>query len=485
MADIGNIWAGLGSQMLSQNPPINAEQNAQLEQHAQQLHQQAAAQQQQQLQAMMDRKERLASDTADNRIKALKIGMDMVDAGHDPDAINAAIDPITRPYGGSIPAGTWHAAAMAKQQNDIIDQQEKGFQFHSGPQAIPTGGIPVRGGGPGYFTAPPQIHVIPPGMGSDAQVARINPSTGELVGSTAIPDSGRIPPKAMTGPQLTGSDSNSLWAKDKLAHPESSTPEEISQAKQIEETSTLDPESVDFAVRSYFKTGKLPALGMGGAKVRTQILNQAGKTAALLGIQPEDVMASGAEYAANSGALNKLTQQQAGIQAYSNFTEGQLKLLGQTLDNMEKVIPQFQTSFANRAVRSWVKDVQGSPVQQAAVQQYGQQLSSVQSEVARLVSGGSGTNQMLPVDFLKQWQGVLYDGASPNRVRAFVEQAIKEKDVRTSSFDTTRQSIVDRLRKKADYGRVENFNSSGTVAPGDNQAQPQNFQHGKYSVTVH
>jgi len=264
---------------------------------------------------------------------------------------------------------------------------------------------------------------------------------------------------------LTGTAKNDLWAAKVIAHPEAFSPEEVSTAKAMHDASTLSPDTVDFYADMAISSGQMPqGLGsMGGQKLRAQIMNKVAETAKTLGVGPGDIVAAGAEVAANKSALNNLTKTKTMIDAFSNFTDKQLDSLDTTLENLQKKVQLYDSSLLNKPVVEWAKNIQGSPETQA----YLQQLTSTRTEVARLVAGLAGSGATLPVQFEKEWESVISPSASPARVMAFIRQSKIEKINRTKAFEQERQSLVDSFKKNADPKKVQTLLNSMSATPAD------------------
>lgn len=280
------------------------------------------------------------------------------------------------------------------------------------------------------------------------------------------------PPNAGMGAPSTDAKTQ-IWANTVLGNaaksPGSVPPEVVKAAQDWKEANELSPEATQMYADIFLQTGQLPSMGsMGSAKIRTHVMNQIGTTAKTLGLGAGDVIAAGAEVAANKGALTNLTKQQAGMEAFSGFLDKQLDSLDSTLKAVEQKVSLYDASILNTPVLSWQKNIQGLP----EVQAYLQQLQSTRTEAARLVSSAGATGAVLPVQFEQEWNDIISPNAAPGRIEAFIRQMRVDKVNRQQAFEDERQTLVDKFKKNQDPKKVQQFTnamsqpSQGQQVPG-------------------
>lgn len=285
---------------------------------------------------------------------------------------------------------------------------------------------------------------------------------------------------AAGGGQPSAGTRDILWAGNVMANPDKFQPHEQAAAKELMASSALTDDAKDMAVDWLLKTGQMmPGLnGFGMNKAKLDVINQVADATKVLGLSPMDVMANGAELAANKGSLANLAKMQTGIEAFSKFTDTQLDLLDNLLTKAEKTTAFQDSKLLNKPVTAWGKNISSTPEMQA----YLQQLLSARSEVARLVTQAGLGSAALTVTAMQDWEKVLSESSTPAQVRAFISTAKKEISGRKKAFDLERKEIRDRILKGGStvkgkaLGDALNQEAPAAQAPSDTEDQMNRIQ---------
>jgi hypothetical protein len=158
--------------------------------------------------------------------------------------------------------------------------------------------------------------------------------------------------------------------------------------KGTTEGSTLTPDAVDAMATTYLKTGKMPALGLGNATVRNQIINRSAAMLSQHGMSDDDLPYMQAAYGADVKARTTRAQQLS----YMNQATNTAIAHGREALNLAAQIP------AQTNLKLWNLLAQGVLDQNSNPKLYAMQAAAKQAEaeVAKVITGNpsSGAGQL-------------------------------------------------------------------------------------------
>jgi hypothetical protein len=219
---------------------------------------------------------------------------------------------------------------------------------------------------------------------------------------------------------------------------------------------TLTPDAVEMAAQSVAKGGPMPALGMGGGQMRSQILNRA--AAIYKGL---DLASQTAAYKANVSSLNKLQPQADALEAFSN-TAG--KNLQQFLQQAQKIV-STNSPLVNTPLRAISANVFGDPNMAA----FNAARTVVLPEFARIIANPNMTGA-LSDSARREIEGILNGNATLSQITSVTNILMQDAANRRSS---TQEQIRDIK------SRISAAPGSGGGGPSSPEQELMNFLKGK------
>ena len=226
-------------------------------------------------------------------------------------------------------------------------------------------------------------------LGAPAQTAAMQGITGKLAPLQNVPNNYAVAPGA---PQPVVQQSPQGAAQTALTTQQATNPQLFHPGGANAAGGPLDPAMVDFGGYMLYKTGKMPAMGMGGGPARAAIISHAAQLSQQEATgQPvtnagyDTAIQNGQDYTAANSALRGFAGGSLGNSTRSlNNAVGHLQLM----DNLFKALQNGDVQMANKLGNLWTKQF-GSPAPtnvQAASEVLGPELMKILSN-----NNGAGT----------------------------------------------------------------------------------------------
>ena len=225
-------------------------------------------------------------------------------------------------------------------------------------------------------------------LGTPAQTAAQQGIQGKLAPLEAVPNNYAVAPGA---PQPNVQQSTQGAAQTALTNAQATNPQ-LFHPGGANAAGALDPAMVDFGGYMLYKTGKMPAMGMGGGAARSAIISHAAALSQQeAGGQPvsnpgyDTAISNGQDYTAANRSLGSFAGGPLGNSTRSlNNAVGHLQLM----DNLFKGLQNGDVQTVNKLSSLWAKQF-GSPAPtnvQAASEVLGPELMKILSN-----NNGAGT----------------------------------------------------------------------------------------------
>ena len=227
-------------------------------------------------------------------------------------------------------------------------------------------------------------------LGSAAQTAAMQARTGKLAPLENVPTNYAVAPGA---PQPNVYQSPQGAAQTALTNAQATNPQLFHPGGANAANAPLDPNMVNFGGYMLYKTGKMPAMGMGGGPARAAIISQAATLAQQEQAQPGSTTNPAFDQAINNGQDFTAAQRNLNSQAggpLGNQTRSLNNAVGhlQLMDNLFKSLQNGDVQGANKLGNLWTKQF-GSPAPtnvQAAAEVLGPEMMKILSN-----NNGAGT----------------------------------------------------------------------------------------------
>jgi hypothetical protein len=194
----------------------------------------------------------------------------------------------------------------------------------------------------------------------------------------------------------------------------------------------LTPEGIDIAADLFWKTGQLPALGMGDKTTRKAIINRAAAR------HPDaDIASNKAELAANSATLTQLEKQRAAIGAFEQTASKNIDIF---LETAGKVVDSG-SPLANTYLRMATGKLLGSPNQT----QYDAARQVVVNEVAKIITNPNLSGQLSDAA-RKEVEAFNPAGATLKQSVAVMRLLKRDMQNRTDALDDQINAIRKRIK---------------------------------------
>ena len=227
-------------------------------------------------------------------------------------------------------------------------------------------------------------------LGAPAQTAAMQGITGKLAPLQNVPNNYAVAPGA---PQPNVQQSPQGAAQTALTQQQATNPQLFHPGGANAANAPLDPNMVNFGGYMLYKTGKMPAMGMGGGPARAAIISQAATLAQQEQAQPGSTTNPAFDQAINNGQDFTAAQRNLNSQAggpLGNQTRSLNNAVGhlQLMDNLFKSLQNGDVQGANKLGNLWTKQF-GSPAPtnvQAAAEVLGPEMMKILSN-----NNGAGT----------------------------------------------------------------------------------------------
>jgi hypothetical protein len=198
----------------------------------------------------------------------------------------------------------------------------------------------------------------------------------------------------------------------------------------------LSNEAIDIAAQTYLTTGQMPALGMGNAQMRSEILNRAGSLSAEQGLSLQDVITGRAQYRASSGSLNNLQKYADQVLSFETTAGSNLDLANSLSDKVDR----SGSPLINKYDLYLKGQLQGDPntlAFMAAVQ-------TATNEYAKVVTGQTGGAAVSDAA-RKETESMLNAAYSPEAFKKVIETMKQEMENRRQGLTGQLQTITGSL----------------------------------------
>jgi hypothetical protein len=198
----------------------------------------------------------------------------------------------------------------------------------------------------------------------------------------------------------------------------------------------LDADAEEFWATQALLTGKLPALGMGGADTRIKLLNKATKIASGMGMSPVEMRTDISEL----GGLDKaIAKNQRRLTSMGSFVRD----VELTADRVVDIAERLKTTDAR--LLNWpLRVVQQKVSGDAELSAYLMNIMDVAASMSKITSGAEDSVAQLPEGARQAWEGVMDPDLPLGEILKLIPQ------VKKSAFDRLRS--VEEQHKK-DLGK--------------------------------
>lgn len=193
----------------------------------------------------------------------------------------------------------------------------------------------------------------------------------------------------------------------------------------------LTPEGLDAAAELFAKTGVMPAMGMGAAGVRTQIINRAAE------LHPKvDLGSNKASYTANQASLTQMQKNRDAVITFENTALKNLDIFQKTA----KPLIDSGSPLLNYPIRIAAQKASGS-VEVAA---FNAARTVALTEIAKVLNNPNLTGQ-LTNEARAEAMAVSPDTATLKQIYAVVDILKQDMKNRHDELDATVEAIKDRI----------------------------------------
>lgn len=213
---------------------------------------------------------------------------------------------------------------------------------------------------------------------------------------------------------------------------------------------SLSPEAIDAAANTYRMTGQMPALGMGGMVLRTQILNRAGELAKLDGSSGQAEAINKIANKSNQAALSQLEKQATMVGAFEKTARANADLALSLSNNVDRAgVP-----VVDKWIQAGRKSISGDP----DVAKFHAANETFINEYAKIMSGSMGNTPVSDAARANAHE-ILSHAYTKEQYKQVIGTLKQEMDNRISGFNQQRNE----LRNSISHGSVSNIDSQPTV----------------------
>lgn len=212
----------------------------------------------------------------------------------------------------------------------------------------------------------------------------------------------------------------------------------VASAKPTNSSALLPPETIELEAQNYLKTGKLPPLYRDNDTKRV-IMNRAAQIAKENGNDAAAAVIDRQSFAANKGALSKVTAQKNMVGSFEKTFQKNLDLAM----NLSGKVDRTGSPLINKAIQHWRTGISGDPETKGFINA----LTTAKDEYAKILSGATGAAGI--TDAARAESDKLFSTVdSPETLAYVAEVAKQEAHNRMTSFDEQLKEITGSMGNK-------------------------------------